>query len=126
MLVFFLNWLGEGCESHCWKLPAWVRVGSHFHLLLEAPEPNLDLGTRFLLGAFAHAWNRRWRRRGHVFERRYKSIPASGELAADGGRCAVRSGCGLYAPQPSSCQTSLRAEGCARGLSVEQSEELLF
>ena len=39
--LLFLKWLGEVCESHGWKVHAWVLMGNHFHLLLETPEPNL-------------------------------------------------------------------------------------
>ena len=87
--LLFLKWLGEVCESHGWKVHAWVLMGNHFHLLLETPEPNLISGMKLLLGAFAQAWNRRYRRRGHVFQGRYKSIPVSGELASDGAQFGV-------------------------------------
>ena len=87
--LLFLKWLGEVCESHGWKVHAWVLMGNHFHLLLETPEPNLISGMKLLLGAFAQACNRRYRRRGHVFQGRYKSIPVSGELASDGAQFGV-------------------------------------
>ena len=64
-------------------------MGNYFHLLLETPEPNLISGMKLLLGVFAQAWNRRYRRRGHVFQGRYKSIPVSGELASDGAQFGV-------------------------------------
>ena len=51
--LLFLKWLGEVCESHGWKVHAWVLMGNHFHLLLETPEPNLISGMKLLLGAFA-------------------------------------------------------------------------
>lgn len=85
----FLKWLSAACESHGWKVHAWVLMGNHFHLLLETPEANLVSGMRLLLGAFAQAWNRRYQRRGHVFQGRYKSIPVSGELAADGAQFRI-------------------------------------
>lgn len=58
-------------------------MGNHFHLLLETPEPNLVSGMKWLLGGFSQAWNRRYKRSGHVFQGRYKSIPVSGERASD-------------------------------------------
>ena len=33
--ALFLKWLGEVCESHGWRVHAWVLIGNHFHLLLE-------------------------------------------------------------------------------------------
>jgi hypothetical protein len=38
---------------------------------------------KWLLGGFSQAWNRRYKRTGHVFQGRYKSIPVAGERAAD-------------------------------------------
>ena len=79
----FLKWLSQVCQSHGWKVHAWVLMGNHFHLLLETPEANLVSGMKLFLGAFAQAWNRRYQRRGHVFQGRYKSIPVFGEMASD-------------------------------------------
>jgi putative transposase len=81
--LMFLYWLGRVCESHGWRVHAWVLMGNHFHLLLETPEPNLVSGMKLLLGAFSQGWNRRHQRRGHVFQGRYKSIPVAGERASD-------------------------------------------
>ena len=87
--ALFLKWLGEVCESHGWRVHAWVLMGNHFHLLLETPEANLVSGMKRLLAAFAQAWNRRYLRHGHVFQGRYKSVPVSGELASDGAQFRV-------------------------------------
>ena len=87
--ALFLKWLGEVCESHGWRVHAWVLMGNHFHLLLETPEANLVSGMKRLLGAFAQAWNRRYQRHGHVFQGRYKSVPVSGELASHGAQFRV-------------------------------------
>jgi REP element-mobilizing transposase RayT len=81
--LLFLSGLGRVCASHGWRVHAWVLMGNHFHLLLETPEPNLVSGMRILLGSFAQTWNRRYQRRGHVFQGRYKSIPVTGERASD-------------------------------------------
>ena len=75
----FLHWLERVCQSHGWRVHAWVLMGNHFHLLLETPEPNLSAGMRVLLGTFSQAWNSRYQRRGHVFQGRYKAVPVAGE-----------------------------------------------
>jgi putative transposase len=80
----FLFRLAEVCERCGWKVHAYVLMSNHFHLLLETPEPNLVDGMRYLMGTFSQGWNARHQRRGHVFQGRYKSIPVSGERAADG------------------------------------------
>ena len=74
----FLFRLGEVCESHGWRVHAWVLMSNHFHLLLETPQANLVTGMKWLLGTFSQGWNRARRRRGHVFQGRYKSVPVSG------------------------------------------------
>lgn len=81
--LLFLHGLSRVCGSHGWRVHAWVLMGNHFHLLLETPEANLVSGMRILLGSFSQAWNRRYKRRGHVFQGRYKSIPVTGERASD-------------------------------------------
>ena len=81
--LLFLHWLSRVCKSHGWRVHAWVIMRNHFHLLPETPEPNLVSGMSILLGSFAQAWNRHYKRRGHVFQGRYKSIPVAGESAAD-------------------------------------------
>ncbi len=75
----FLTRLGRVCESHGWRVHAWVLMPNHFHLLLETPEANLVSGMKVLLGGFSQLWNRRRDRHGHVFQGRYKSVPVHGE-----------------------------------------------
>jgi len=43
------------------------------HLLVETPEANLSRGMKLLNGAYTQYFNVRYRRRGHVFEGRYKA-----------------------------------------------------
>lgn len=73
----FLHRLGQACESHGWKVHAWVLMGNHFHLLLETPQPNLVSGMKWLLSTYSQGWNRARKRRGHVFQGRYKAVPVN-------------------------------------------------
>ena len=85
MSQLFLHRLGQVCESHGWKVQAWVLMGNHFHLLLEPPEPNLVSGMKWLLSAYSQGWNRAHMRRGHVFQGRYKAVPViASDSAGDG------------------------------------------
>lgn len=77
----FMFRLGQVCESHGWRVHAWVLMRNHFHLLLETPEANLVSGMKYLLGTFSQSWNHARQRRGHVFQGRYKSVPVTGEDA---------------------------------------------
>lgn len=54
-------------------------MGNHFHLLLETPEANLVSGMKWFMGVFSQGWNRRRKRRGHVFQGRYKAVVVNGE-----------------------------------------------
>jgi len=40
----FLFRLGKVCESHGWRVHAWVLMRNHFPLLVETPEANLVTG----------------------------------------------------------------------------------
>lgn len=73
----FLHRLGQVCESHGWKVHAWVLMDNHFHLLLETPQANLVSGMKWLLSAYSQGWNRARLRRGHVFQGRYKAVPVN-------------------------------------------------
>ncbi len=74
-----LKRLEEVCGSFGWRVHAWVLMGNHFHLLLETPEPNLVKGMKWFMGVVSQAWNRRRKRRGHVFQGRYKAVVVNGE-----------------------------------------------
>lgn len=71
--------LGQACEKHGWRVHAYVLMGNHFHLLLETPKPNLVVGMKWMMGVYSQGWNLRRRRRGHVFQGRYKAVVVNGE-----------------------------------------------
>jgi putative transposase len=57
-----------------WLCHAYCLMGNHYHLVLETPLPNLSDGMQQLNGMYAHAFNERYDRVGHVFQSRYRSI----------------------------------------------------
>jgi putative transposase len=61
-----IRWMSWMCLSYC-------LMGTHMHLLIETPEPNLGVGMQRLHGAFAQAFNRRHAKAGHVFGTRYEA-----------------------------------------------------
>jgi REP element-mobilizing transposase RayT len=73
--------LAQVCESHGWRIHAWVLMGNHFQLLLETPQANLVSGIKYLMGTFSQGRNRARLRRGHVFQGRYKAVPVNGTEA---------------------------------------------
>lgn len=55
-------------------LYAWVIMNNHLHLLFKSGKRGISDIMRKLLTWYAQYYNRRHRRRGHLFENRYKSI----------------------------------------------------
>lgn len=62
-----------------WLLHAWALMGNHYHLLLETPEPNLVAGMKWLQGTYTQRYNARHRKRGHLFQGRYRAVPVEAE-----------------------------------------------
>lgn len=75
----WLELLERACGRFGWRVHAWVLMGNHYHLLLETPEPNLVEGMKWMQGVFTQSWNRRRKRRGHVFQGRYKAVVINGQ-----------------------------------------------
>jgi hypothetical protein len=55
-------------------------MGNHYHLLLETPEANLVTGMKWLQGTYTQRYNARHRKRGHLFQGRYRAVPVEAEL----------------------------------------------
>lgn len=76
------------------KCFAWALMSNHFHLLLMPTTVSLSETMRRLLTGYAVYFNRKYRRSGHLFQNRYKSIlceeePYFLELGKAGGRCLL-------------------------------------
>ncbi len=78
----FLSTLEEVCLQTGWKVHAYVLMSNHYHLLIETPEPNLVAGMKWFQGTYTQRFNSMFKRRGHLFQGRYKALPI--ETAADG------------------------------------------
>ena len=70
----FLEAMGRVSERYGFRIYAYCLMGNHYHLLLETPHGNLSKGMRDLNGGYTIYFNARHRRRGHLFQGRYKSI----------------------------------------------------
>jgi putative transposase len=75
----FLRRLGTVAGVPDLTLYAWVLVPNHRHLLVRIGATPLARAMRSLLNGYAGAFNRRHRRRGHLFQNRYKSIVVEDE-----------------------------------------------
>lgn len=70
----FVRRLGEVAMAKDLTIYAWALVPNHLHLLIRTGATSLARAMRSLLTGYAGAFNRRHRRRGHLFQNRYKSI----------------------------------------------------
>jgi putative transposase len=75
----FLKVLGETCQRSGWIVHAYVLMSNHYHLLIETPEPNLVSGMRWLQGTYTKRVNAWMKRRGHLFQGRYKAQVVNGD-----------------------------------------------
>lgn len=60
-------------DLYQWRCNAYCLMGTHFHLILQTPEANLSRGMQHLCGAYAQWFNWKYKRRGHLFGRRFAS-----------------------------------------------------
>jgi len=70
----FLEKLGEYVTSGACAVYAFALMDNHVHILFRSGEKGISTVMRKLLTWYAQYFNRRHRRRGHLFENRYKSI----------------------------------------------------
>jgi putative transposase len=69
--LLFLQFLAEEISRSKWILHDYALMGNHYHLAIEAPEGTLSTGMQRFLGRYAQKFNKRHRRRGHLFEGRF-------------------------------------------------------
>ena len=61
------------------RLYCFVLMDNHYHLLMELGESNLSRAVQWLNVSYSVWFNRRHRRRGHLFQGRFKSVTVSRE-----------------------------------------------
>jgi REP element-mobilizing transposase RayT len=69
----FLQLLQKMVDPHKIHLFSYVLMDTHFHLLLKTEEANLSQAMQFLNSSYAHWFNYKHIRKGHLFQDRYKS-----------------------------------------------------
>ena len=69
----FLQLLQKMVISHKIQFFSYVLMNTHFHLLIKTNEANLSQAMQFLNSSYAHWFNFRHIRKGHLFQDRYKS-----------------------------------------------------
>jgi len=69
----FLQLLQRMVNSHKINIFSYVLMDTHFHLLLKTKKANLSQAMQFLNSSYAHWFNIKHIRKGHLFQDRYKS-----------------------------------------------------
>ena len=69
----FLQLLQKMVNFHKVHLFSYILMDTHFHLLLKTEEANLSQAMQLLNSSYAHWFNIRHIRKGHLFQDRYKS-----------------------------------------------------
>ena len=77
--IHFLNNLKQYSAENKIFINAYCLMANHVHLLVCDPERTLSLFMKRLAGNYAIWFNRKYQRSGHLFERRYTSIPIESE-----------------------------------------------
>ena len=70
----FLFRLSHLVETTGTKILAWVLMDNHIHLLIFSGYQGISKFMRCLLTGYAISFNRKYRRKCHLFQNRYKSI----------------------------------------------------
>jgi REP element-mobilizing transposase RayT len=60
-------------ERFAWVCHVICLMSTHYHAIVEAPQPRISGGMQRLNGTYARRFNRRHERRGHLFESRFVS-----------------------------------------------------
>lgn len=70
----FLSYLEKAVERFSIKVHTYCLMGNHFHILMETPHPNLSKSVQWINVSYAGYFNRKYKRNGHLFQGRFKSI----------------------------------------------------
>ncbi len=72
--ILFLMILAEAAKRFEWIVHVYTLMTNHFHLVIETPEKTLSRGMQWLNGRYARRFNRRHKRKGHLFQGRFHSV----------------------------------------------------
>ena len=69
----FLNLLAIVADRFGWTIHAYCLMDTHYHVVVATTTAQLSAGMQALNGRYAQLFNHRHRRRGHLFEGRFRS-----------------------------------------------------
>ncbi len=70
----FLDYLETAIERFSLRIYTYCLMTNHFHILLETQLPNLSQAIQWVNVSYAGYFNRKYKRNGHLFQGRFKSI----------------------------------------------------
>ncbi len=73
--LYFLEALARVAKDLDWHVLAICLMGNHYHLVVETPKDNLVEGMHLLKTRVTIRFNRVHGTSGHVYERRFNSVP---------------------------------------------------
>ena len=79
----FLGLVSELPERFGTEIHAFVLMDNHYHLLVQCRRGTLSETLRWLQTTYAVRFNWRYRRHGHLFQGRFKSVLIQDETALD-------------------------------------------
>ncbi len=127
----YLHLLGGVSRRQGWSCLAYCLMTNHVHVLVQTHEPNLGAGMRRLHGTYAQAFNERYARTGHLFERRFNDRPVTTirSIAVVSAYIAANPVAAGLAPTPDafgwSSHATIAAGTAPSWLDVDQLEALL-
>ncbi|MBQ9443572.1 MAG: transposase [Lachnospiraceae bacterium] len=78
--LYFLKILARCREEEDFEIIAYCLMENHFHILMKA-ESGLDRIMKRITTSYALYFNTKYERVGHLFQNRYKSVPAENDSA---------------------------------------------
>ncbi|MBD3422704.1 MAG: hypothetical protein GF398_21530 [Chitinivibrionales bacterium] len=72
--AFFLSHLRDGLKRTGYMCYAWTLMDTHYHLFLRTSELPMSFLMRSLNGSYGKYYNKKYHRRGYLFQDRFKSI----------------------------------------------------
>jgi REP element-mobilizing transposase RayT len=70
----FLEILADSAAIYGTQIHAYVLMTNHFHLVVHTPQANLSRFMQRFNTTYTVYFNRRYYRRGHLFQGRYKAL----------------------------------------------------
>ena len=70
----FLKYLEKAVDRFSLVIHTYCLMTNHYHFLAETPQPNLSKTIQWINVSYAAYFNRKYRRKGHLFQGRFKSI----------------------------------------------------